>query len=70
MAERNNRNKIQCHYICSLRAVEFLGTIIIRFFQAMENGISPGKRIGSISTGYVPLASPNPYPITMYLLTE
>ena len=66
MAEHNNCNKIQCHYICSLRAVEFLLRIIIKFFEVLESGISPGKGIGSIFAGYVPLASPNPYPITVY----
>ena len=36
VAEHNNRNKIQCHYICSLRAVEFLITIVIKFFQVLS----------------------------------
>ena len=33
VAGHNNHNKIQCNYICSLRAVEFLFTAVINVFK-------------------------------------
>ena len=32
VAGHNNHNKIHCDYICSLRAVKFLVTIVMNFF--------------------------------------
>ena len=39
-------NKVQCNYISSLRAVEFLITIVIN--KALESGISKLAKFGSI----------------------